>query len=291
MNSMSEYASNMLESVPAGYHTGGEIFINRFTFGDLDVTTNQDTVITSVGSGAVRLSYFRYDSNTAGRVPFIQQVSTALGGMPVTGVMHGQALDLSYAQPVGHQGTIIGVSYLPVDTSTIRLMTPALGVISDGRTEAQNGVRVGILQKLPYGLRVGANYSYQIGSSTATFLTPTSPTPVTQSAHYLTRKVDLGIAAHATPRAQCFAGYSNTLATGGSLNSFSGEDVTIGMRYAFSPALTTQVSSTGTNHSLSVGWTTRYGIFSVAYGQHPLGSASQYLGNGHAIAAMYDLAL
>jgi hypothetical protein len=289
VDSMSEYASNMLGVPQAGYRVGMEVFVNRFDFGDLHVVTNQDTALATIGSGTVRVSYFRYDSNTASDVRFLQQVTQVLGA-PTTGVMRGEALDLSYAQPVGSYGTIIGASFIPFDTSHITLTAAPYGAISRGKTVSLGGIRMGVLQPLMHGVRLGANYSYQGSSATSTFLDPTVPGMVTQNHRYLTRKLDLGVLWQALPRLQCFGAYSNTLTTGGTLNGFSGETETYGARYVFTPALTSQLTTTGTNHTAAVYWKTRYGMFSGAYAYRPLTSAESYLGEGQAIAGMLDLA-
>ena len=214
-----------------------------------------------------------------------------MGGLPVTGALHGQALDLSYAQPVGHHGTIVGVSYIPFDSSSVALTSPQLGSITDGSAWTTGGARVGVLQSMPHGLRIGADYSYQAGAARATFLAPTLPPAlVTQSARTITRNLIIGVSLQASPRVQCFGSYSNTLPTGGTLENYNGETVTGGVHYLISPALATQVTTTGKSNTASLYWKTRYGMYSATYAHNPLPSADSYLGSGHSLAGMVDLA-
>ena len=294
VGSLSEFASNMLNVIPARDHTGVEYFLNTFSYSDLRVTTNQDTVLQKVGPGAVRISYFRYDSNTAHDVNFVRQVSQALPGQPVVGgTVNGEALELSYAQPVGRRGTTLGVSVTPIDTSNVQLTTPAFGSLTNGQSWTTGGGRVGVLQPLPYRLRFGADYSYQASGAKATFLalTPQGAATVTEAARYLTRKTDLGLAHQTTPRLLTFIGYSQTLTSGGTLGDFKGDSISYGLSYDVTPVVSTKLTSTGNSNTASLSWITPYGEFTLAYSYRPLTNATSYLGdNGSALAGMVDVA-
>ena len=294
VDSLSEYASNMLNVIPARDHTGVEYFLNGINYSDLRVTTNQDTVLQKVGPGALRIGYFRYDSNAAHEVNFVRQVAQALPGQPVvSGTVDGEALELSYAQPVGRRGTTLGISVIPIDTSNVRLTTPAFGSLTNGQSWTTGGLRGGVLQQLPYRLRFGADYSYQASGAKATVLALTSQGPAieTQSSRYLTRKTDLGLAQQTTPQLLTFVGYCHTITSGGTLGDFTGDSLSYGLQYDITPVVSTKLSSTGSSDTASLSWTTRYGEYTLAYSYRPLPNAGSYLGNnGSALAGMVDLA-
>jgi len=291
VDAMSVYAPNMLCVTQAGYRAAGEGFFCRLDFGDMRVTTNQNTALAAVGAGAVRLAHFRYASNKAHDLPFVNAVSQALGGVDASATLDGETLELSYAQPIGSPSTILGVSYVPIDSSNSKLIAPETGSISDGRYRGTGGGRVGVLQTLPHGWRIGANYSYLAGSATATFLAPTNPPSyMTQTDQYLTRKLDLGLAQQTTPRLQCYAAYSKTVASGGTLAAYHGEITAFGIRYQISPALMTQITASETNHVMGLFWKTRYGQFSILYAHRPIPNGEDYLGKGKGLAGVIDIA-
>jgi hypothetical protein len=266
------FAPTMLCVKDAGFTTGVEHLMGAFTFGDFQVNSNFQSVITDLGPGAIRISHYGYDSNASVLPAF---------GPGMTLQTSGDSIDVSYAKRIG--ATAVGVTLIPKDSTNVNLSV-GNGITMPGESTTDYGARLGMLTPVCKTINVGADYSYQKDSSTL----QVAPTTIL-SGDYLTRCGTVGASWQATPKTLLDVASQRVLAKG------TGLDETInllwfGVTRQLSKHLTARANYYGGGHNVSAAWRTKYGMFIVSYTDHAIESSSQSLGSGHSLFAGVDLA-
>ncbi|HEY3376797.1 MAG TPA: hypothetical protein VGL77_04815 [Armatimonadota bacterium] len=278
LNMLTAFAPTMVGLSEAGYRNGVEGVKGRMTFGDLKIDNNFESAITTVGPGLFRLGHYGYNSNTAA-IPNL--------GLPPGVLTHtrGDAIELAYAQTI--HNTTIGLSVVPQDSTSIQAVGGGTTLIA-GEAKTDFGGRIGFIQRLPHGVRVGADYSYQKGTATADTLPPFPPT--TSSDEYITRAATYGASWQARPDTIVYGSYQNLLATGHTFGSRNANQLWFGTQHDLSKSVAIRLNYLDGGQNYSVQWKTKVGLLNVAYTHKALRNAEEILGSGDALFGALALA-
>ncbi|MHB9130165.1 MAG: hypothetical protein ACYDBB_03625 [Armatimonadota bacterium] len=282
---LTSFAPNMIVVKDMGLHSAGEAYGGQFSFGDFHVTSNIETGITSLGPGLVRVAHYGFHSNTA-EVP----------GLGLPGVLahtDGDAIELSYAQHVGKTG-VVGVSLIPMDSTSISLGTSDQTLIS-GKSTTSYGVRAGGILCVTPTVKLGANFSYQKDSATTRYnpllfddgADPDSANWIAIDGDFITRCGTIGGSWQVTPRTLAYASFKEIVASGS--NDFHRVSVTRwgGIRHNLTKNFSVRANYLGGSGNFGLQWMTKAGILNVSYTHRALLNARDILGTGNSLFVGY----
>ncbi len=320
------FAPTMLSLQDAGYGTGSEIDYGAFSFDKLQVNVDAEVGLTKIGPGMLRVTRFGYMSNNAA-LPSFPDFLKQFGAIANT---DGDSYELSYAQSIG--STDLGISVIPKDVSNISIALPGGlslpkgtplpggGVMPvdyalpkdaelvSGNMETDYGVRIGGVQHLPFGVKLGADYSYQRDRSflqTDPLIDMMMP-GIPKESHNITRCGTVGASWQALPDTLLYVSLQDvdTTSDQGYIRkadlTWYGVQQGIGKKmlaklntvdHGFTKNLMVRANSLDSGLNLMGTWVTGAGAFTVSYTNSAVRSAKSELGQGSALIGGVNWAL
>lgn len=279
LDMLTSFAPTAMALRDAGYKTGGEAVTGGFQFGDLDVTSNFGSAMTSAGPGLLRICEYKYDSNLAN--------IAGIPGMPAR--TDGQAVEISYSQHAG-KNTTVGLSFVPQDTSTVTMVMAGQNMV-ESETKTDYGLRGGAVIKLPGQTKVGINYSYQHdkGKTRVNPLLTSAPDWIETKGTFNTRCATVGLSKQVTPKTLVYGAYQNIAVSGLSAGTRKSDQVRLGVMYNVTKNFAVRANYADGGQNYSIMYQSPIGIVNVAYTSKALYDAQDILGTGN--AAFVSLAL
>lgn len=271
-DTLSKYAAQSIVLKDRDKKVAVEIYNGTFSFSGFDVDTNTQSVLMDAGPGVVRIARKSFGSNVH-----------PLQGLPTLPVkLNGEAYELSYAQRFGD--TSVGISIVPKDNTALHASSGSTTLIK-GWARSDKGARLGVVQRLPHGVRLGVDYSYQ-EFDTEAVLSPAftgAPAPITQTEKFLQRCISYGASWQANPKTTLYLTEWDILDTGSVYQKRESNVTLAGVKYAFTPNINATLNSHNGRPNVHVNWITRNGIVQFDYTDGAIPTAQDLLGHGHSL--------
>lgn len=271
-DTLSKYAAQTVVLKDRGKKLAVELYNGTFSYSGFDVDTNTQSVLLDVGPGVARIARKSFGSN----IHPLKNLPT----LPVK--LNGEAYELSYAQRFGD--TAVGVSIIPKDNTAMHATVGATTLIK-GWARSGTGARIGVVQRLPHGVRLGVDYAYQ-EFDTEAVLYPAftgAPSPITQTEKFLQRCLSYGASWQCNPKTTLYLTEWDILDTGSVYKSRDSLVTIAGVKYAFTPNLNATLNSHNGRPNFHMNWITRNGIVQLDYTDGAIPTAEDLLGHGHSL--------
>ncbi len=271
-DTLSKYAVQTVVLKDRGMKTAAEFYNGTFGFGGFDVDTNTQSVLMDAGPGVARLVRKSFKSN--------MHALAKMPGLPVR--LDGEAYEISYAQRFGD--TAVGLSIVPKDNTALHATNGGITLIK-GWARSNMGARLGVIQRLPHGVKLGVDYSYQEFDTEAVISKAYSGAPVdiTQTEKFLQRCVSYGASWQCNPKTTLYLTEWDILDTGEVFHSRESNVTIAGVKYLFTPNLNATLNSHNGRPNFHMNWITRNGIVQFDYTDGAIPTAEDLLGHGHSL--------
>ncbi len=271
-DTLSKYAAQTVVLKDRGKQTAIEFYNGTFEFGGFNVDTNTQSVLVDVGPGVARIARKSFESN--------MHPLAGLPGLPVK--LDGEAYELSYAQRFGN--TAVGLSIIPKDNTALHATSGATTLIK-GWTRSNTGARLGVTQRLPHGVKLGVDYSYQEFDTEATMYKAYThgPVDITQTEKFLQRCISYGASWQCNPKTTLYLTEWDILDTGSVFQKRESNVTIAGVKYLLTPNINATVNSHDGRPNFHMNWITRNGIVQLDYSDGAIPTAQDLLGRGHSL--------